>query len=141
MTIEASGRHNARLPGGGLLRGIVDFERARGSGIAGQSTWSAVFLTSKGGGGRLGCRGVPMTITVDIRPEVQSELARQAAMRGSPVATYAASLLEEAVHIPTDVSAPARSRSLREVFEAVRGLADDVDFSRQPTTDRPVDLA
>jgi hypothetical protein len=83
-----------------------------------------------------------MTIIVDIRPEVQSELARQAAMRGTPVATYAASLLEEAVHIPADVSAPARGgRSLREVFEAVRGLADDVDFSRQPTTDRPVDLA
>ena len=76
-----------------------------------------------------------MTITIDIRPEVQSELARQAAMRGTPVATYAASLLEEAVHIPANVS------SLREVFEAVRGLADDVDFSRQPTTDRPVDLA
>ena len=82
-----------------------------------------------------------MIITVDIRPEVQSELARQAAMRGTPVATYAASLLEEAVHIPADVSAPVRGRSLREVFEAVRGLADDVDFSRQPTTDRPVDLA
>ena len=75
-----------------------------------------------------------MTITVDIRPEVQSELARQAAMRGSPVATYAASLLVEAVHFPADESAPARGRSLREVFEAVRGLADDVDFSRQPTT-------
>ena len=82
-----------------------------------------------------------MTITVDIRPEVQSELARQAAMRGTPVAIYAASLLEEAVHIPADVTAPVRSRSLREVFEAVRGLADDADFSRQPTTDRPVDLA
>jgi TPR repeat protein len=116
-------------------------ERARGSGIAGQSTCSAVFLTSKGGGGRLGCGGAPMTITVDIRPEVQSELARQAAMRGTPLATYAASLLEEAVHIPAGASAPVRSRSLREVFEAVRGLADDVDFSRQPTTDRPVDLA
>ena len=82
-----------------------------------------------------------MTITVDIRPEVQSELARQAAMRGTPVAIYAASLLEEAVHIPADVSAPVSGRSLREVFEAVRGFADDVDFSRQTATDRPVDLS
>jgi hypothetical protein len=27
------------------------------------------------------------------------------------------------------------------VFEAVRGLADDVEFSRNPSTGRPVDLA
>jgi|HubBroStandDraft_1064217.scaffolds.fasta_scaffold1269581_1 hypothetical protein len=84
-----------------------------------------------------------MTITVDIKPEVQAELARQAALLGRPVATYAASLLEEAVHLPLppDAHPPVRSGSLREVFEAVRGLADDADFSRQPTTDRPVDLS
>lgn len=41
-----------------------------------------------------------MTITVDIRPEVHTELARQAAARGRPVEAYAASLLEEAVHLP-----------------------------------------
>jgi hypothetical protein len=41
-----------------------------------------------------------MTITVDIRPEVQAELARQAAARGLGVGVYAASLLEEAVHLP-----------------------------------------
>ena len=34
-----------------------------------------------------------------------------------------------------------RDRSLREVFEAVRGLADDIDFSRNPSTGRPVDLS
>ncbi len=37
-----------------------------------------------------------MTITIDIRPEVQAELARQAAARGSAIETYAARLLEEA---------------------------------------------
>lgn len=41
-----------------------------------------------------------MTITVDIRPEVQAELARQAAAHGRAVEAYAASLLEEAVHLP-----------------------------------------
>jgi predicted HicB family RNase H-like nuclease len=41
-----------------------------------------------------------MTITVDITPEVQAELARQAAARGSAVEAYAASLIEEAVHLP-----------------------------------------
>ena len=37
--------------------------------------------------------------------------------------------------------AAPRDRSLREVFEAVRGLADDIDFSRKPSTGRPVDLS
>jgi hypothetical protein len=41
-----------------------------------------------------------MTITVDVRPEVQAELARQAASRGSAIEAYAASLLEEAVQVP-----------------------------------------
>jgi hypothetical protein len=82
-----------------------------------------------------------MTITVDIRPEVQAELARQAASRGRAVEAYAASLLEEAVDLPAGASRPLPGKSLREVFEAVRGLADDVDFSRNPSTGRPVDLS
>jgi hypothetical protein len=32
-------------------------------------------------------------------------------------------------------------KSLQEVFEAVRGLADDIDFSRNPLAGRPVDLS
>jgi hypothetical protein len=32
-------------------------------------------------------------------------------------------------------------KSLQEVFEAVRGLADDIDFSRNPSTGRPADLS
>ncbi len=61
-----------------------------------------------------------MTITVDIKPEVQAELARQAAARGSAIEVYVASLLEEAVHIsPTfdkerAQSAAARIRELRQ---------------------------
>lgn len=38
-----------------------------------------------------------MPITVDLRPEVQAELARQAAAHGRPIEAYAAGLLEEAV--------------------------------------------
>jgi hypothetical protein len=41
-----------------------------------------------------------MTLTVELKPEVQAELARQAASNGKPVEAYAASLLEEAVHLP-----------------------------------------
>ena len=87
-----------------------------------------------------------MTITVDIRPEVQAELARQATARGRAVEAYAATLLEEAVHLPAETLTsaerrkPEGRRSLVEVCAMVRGLTDDVDFSRNPSTDRPVDL-
>jgi hypothetical protein len=48
-----------------------------------------------------------MTITVDIRPEVQAELARQAAAHGRALEAYAASLLEDAVHLPAETNEPA----------------------------------
>ena len=32
-------------------------------------------------------------------------------------------------------------KNLQEVFEAVRGLADELDFSRNPLAGRPVDLS
>jgi hypothetical protein len=41
-----------------------------------------------------------MTITLDIRPEVQAELARQAAVQGRAIEAVAASLLEGAIHVP-----------------------------------------
>ena len=40
-----------------------------------------------------------MTIVVDIKPEVQAELSRQAAVQGVEIGVYAAILLEEATHI------------------------------------------
>jgi len=48
-----------------------------------------------------------MTITVDIRPEVQAELARQAAVHGSATEAYAASLLEDAVNLPAGTNQPS----------------------------------
>jgi hypothetical protein len=47
-----------------------------------------------------------MTITVDIKPEIQAELARQAAGHGRAIEAYAASLLEEAIHLPTGTNGP-----------------------------------
>jgi len=82
-----------------------------------------------------------MTITVDIRPEVQAELARQAASRGTRIEAYAASLLEEAVQLPIGAVRPSQGRSLVEVCAMVRGLADDLDLSRNPSMGRAVDLS
>ena len=95
-----------------------------------------------------------MTITVDIRPEVQAELARQAAAQGRALEAYAASLLEDAAHVPAkrlpgdlltgEESRAAKAANLMELFEPMRGLLSDEEvdtlFSRNPSTGRPVDL-
>jgi plasmid stability protein len=47
-----------------------------------------------------------MILTVDIRPEVQAELARRAASHGRAIEAEAASLLENAVHLPADTDDP-----------------------------------
>jgi hypothetical protein len=39
-----------------------------------------------------------MTLTLDIRPEVQAELERQAAMQGRAIESVVVALLESAVH-------------------------------------------
>ena len=39
-----------------------------------------------------------MTISIEIKPDVQEALNRKAAARGVDLGTYAASLLEEAAH-------------------------------------------
>jgi hypothetical protein len=82
-----------------------------------------------------------MTITIEISPEVEAELSRQAASNGTVVAVYAANLLQDAAHLPGPALHPQPKKTLREVFESVRGLADDVDFNRNPSTGRHVDLS
>jgi hypothetical protein len=83
-----------------------------------------------------------MIITVEIKPEVQAELARQAASNGKPVEDYAASLLEQAIQLPPAHSAPL-AKDLVELFAPIRGLFADgeLDFSRNPSTGRHIDLS
>ena len=61
-----------------------------------------------------------MTITIEIAPELQAELARQAATQGIGIDAYAAFLLESAAHIGTGESQP--SRPATEVIEAIERL-------------------
>jgi hypothetical protein len=87
-----------------------------------------------------------MTITVDVRPEVEAELARQAAACGRALETHAARLLEEAARVPAasvKPCTPAEANDLVELFAPVRGLFADgeLDFSRNPSTGRPIDLS
>jgi plasmid stability protein len=77
-----------------------------------------------------------MTITVDIASEVQAELARQAAAHGRAVEAYAASLLEEAVHLPAGTDALSQDRlenTLREMAQfshKIPALPDEA-FTRE----------
>ena len=77
-----------------------------------------------------------MTITVDIAPEVQAELARQAAAHGSAVEAYAASLLEEAVLLPAGADRLSQDRlenTLREMaqFSHKIPVLPDEAFTRE----------
>ncbi len=80
-----------------------------------------------------------MTITLDIRPETQDELARQAAARGMELEVFAASLLEKAAH---DASVrPAQqaiAKDMVELFAPLRGL--NLDFERARDTGRDISL-
>ena len=88
-----------------------------------------------------------MTITIDITPEVRAALARQAAAEGREVESYAASLLEQALHPTSGAATSPENRPLEaektlvEVCAMVKGLTDDVDFSRDPDTGRTVDFS
>lgn len=78
-----------------------------------------------------------MTITLEIRPEIQAELARQAAMHGTAIETYAAGLLEEAVHVPAAAQnrSPLPAKDMVELFAPLRGLNLDFERNRDPGRD------
>lgn len=77
-----------------------------------------------------------MTITLDLRPEVQAELVRQAAEQGRAIEAVAAALLEEAVRLPPP-SQPA-AKDMVELFAPLRGL--NIDFERDRDSGRDIQL-
>lgn len=91
-----------------------------------------------------------MTITLDIRPEVEAELVRQAATQGRAIEAVAAALLEGAVHArpAEEDNAPSRAAEAKDLVELsarVRGLLTDNEidtlFARNPSLSRPIDLS
>jgi hypothetical protein len=77
-----------------------------------------------------------MTITLDITPEAQAELARLAAAHGRAVELYAALLLEEAVHPPAGAGRLSQDRleeTLREMaqFSSKIPSLPDAAFTRE----------
>ena len=85
-----------------------------------------------------------MSIIVDIRPEAEAELARQAAAQGRAIEAYAASSLEEAAHVPQPQRAGRSGQELIDASAKVRGLLTDEEidtlFRRSPSFARPVDF-
>ena len=77
-----------------------------------------------------------MTIIIDIKPEVQAELSRQATARGVDLGSYAASLLEEAAHTPAGAKTLSESQldtTLQELaqFSHKIPLLPDEAFTRE----------
>ena len=60
-----------------------------------------------------------MTITINIKPEIEAELARQAEVRGMDVPAYAATLLEQAAQPHPD----AANRSMEEFEKTLDRIA------------------
>jgi hypothetical protein len=85
-----------------------------------------------------------MSITVDVRPEVQAELARQGAAQGRALEDCAASLLEDAANVPPERLPRRAGQELIDASAKVRGLLTDEEvdtlFSRKPSFARPVDF-
>src|SRR5260370_30668137 len=81
-------------------------------------------------------KATAMTIIINIKPEVQEELSRQAAAHGVDVNSYAASLLEEAAHVPAGakkLSQAQLEKTLEEIAQfsqKIPGLPDEA-FTRE----------
>jgi hypothetical protein len=60
-----------------------------------------------------------MTIIIDLKPEVQAELKRQAEAHGVDISSYAASLLAGATNVPAE----AKTLSREQLDNTLRELA------------------
>jgi len=78
-----------------------------------------------------------MTITIEIKPELEAELATQAAERGMDVSAYAASLLEQAAQ-PSPQE--PRKQSLVEFLMNSPLRGSGINLERDKDTGRDIDL-
>jgi hypothetical protein len=81
-----------------------------------------------------------MTLTLDLTPEIETELARQAAARGMGIGDYAVNLLAEATLTVSSSkpNAPPEPKDMVELFAPIRGL--NLDFERDRDPGREIDL-
>ena len=65
-----------------------------------------------------------MTITINIKPEIEAELVRQAEIHGMDVPAYAATILEQAAK---PIQPPVTERSIEEFEKSLDRLAQFSD--------------
>jgi hypothetical protein len=78
-----------------------------------------------------------MTITVEVKPEVEAELAARAAARGMDVQAYAALLLEQAAQ---PAEPPERRQSLSEFFMQSPLAGSGINLERDKDQGRDIEL-
>lgn len=78
-----------------------------------------------------------MTITIEITPEIEAELAAQAAARGLDVKTYATNLLEEAARPP---QRHKREETLSEFLLNSPLAGSGINLERDKDTGRDIEL-
>ena len=82
--------------------------------------------------------GAAMNITIEIPDDCAARFQEQAQARGLTVDRWLLELAEQ--NAPALPARESSKPSLAEVFAKVRGLADDLDFSRDPSPGRDIVL-
>jgi hypothetical protein len=82
-----------------------------------------------------------MTITLDLKPEIERGLLAQAQARGVSLKDYVQEIVAREVHVQEAPTSRQTGQELIDICARVRGLADDLDTTRNPSTGRPVDLS
>jgi hypothetical protein len=79
-----------------------------------------------------------MNVTIEIPDDSVARFQKQAEARGLSVDRWLLELAEQ--NAPASTDARFGKRTLAEVCAEVRGLADDLDLSREPSPGRDVAL-
>ena len=84
-----------------------------------------------------------MTVTIELPPDIEAGLLAQARAEGLDVANYVRNLIRKQItanaHAESEpAQAMQRKKRLSELFATLRCV--DIDFSRNPSTGRPVNL-
>jgi hypothetical protein len=84
-----------------------------------------------------------MTVTIELPADIEAGLLAQAQAEGLDVADYVRNLVQKEIaanaHVQLQPAQPMQKKKrLSELFAALRGV--DIDFSRNPSTGRPVNL-
>ena len=79
-------------------------------------------------------------MTIEIhKPELEALIQQR--MAGDHFLSIEDILLQALQSLPANTaSSPEQAQTLEEMFAKIRGLADDLDFSRDPSPGRPVNL-